>query len=130
ATVPAPPDDTPADLASLARAALDADPARRPQSPEAFRVELAAHVTVVGLFDGADASMKRANDAMAKDGPASAAAYRALVEARFAYRSILEMKPDDLIGLAGSVAWFRWLVERELALWSSLSGIVGCSLRS
>jgi eukaryotic-like serine/threonine-protein kinase len=118
-TVPPLRGDVPSDLAGLARAALDGDPAMRPPSAEAFRTALAAHLTLRAadrLVRSADAAIARANDAAAREGPASATAYRALVEARFALRSALELRPGDARAIERSDACVRSLCEREIAL--------------
>jgi heme/copper-type cytochrome/quinol oxidase subunit 4 len=116
-----PPPSGPADLVDLALASLSVDPASRPESAEAFRVALARWLATRELdvlLEAAHAARTRAAELSASEGKTSVAVFRALIEARFALHSALEMKADDPRVKRELDACLGALADRELALGS------------
>ena len=113
--------DVPAELVALVRVAMARDRAARLPSAEAFREGLAQYLIsreVDVIVSDARASYARAEASMLTEGPASATAFRTLVEARFGLASAHRMRPGDL-GIATQLdATVTKLVEHELALHS------------
>lgn len=117
--VPPLPADAPADLAALVKSALARSPDQRLGSAELFREALARFLVsrqAEVLAADARAALARAERAIAAEGPGSAEAYRALVEARFGLTSAQRMRPGDERLEAEAELVIARLVERELAL--------------
>jgi serine/threonine-protein kinase len=119
-----PPPEGPSDLVELATHALALDPERRPESAEAFRVALVRHLAtrdIDALVEEASTSRSRAIGLREREGEASVAVFRALIEARFAMHTALTMRADDPRVRAELDACLIALAERDLALGSIAS---------
>jgi hypothetical protein len=115
---PALPPEAPRELVLLVRRAMAPAPSDRIESAEAFREALARYLTSreadLVLAEGR-AALARAEAIIAKDGAEAPDAFRALIEARFAFASTFRSRADEesRVALDGCLTL---LVERELAL--------------
>ena len=116
------PEDAPSDLANLVRHAMALSPEDRLASAEAFREGLQRFLAsreVDRAVAEARAALARAREEIAKDGPESLQAFRALIEARVTLVGARRARPRDEAIQADLDACVRHLVERELALRSA-----------
>jgi serine/threonine-protein kinase len=116
------PEDAPSDLANLVRHAMALSPDDRLASAEAFREGLQRFLAsreVDRAVAEARAALDRAREEIAKDGPESLQAFRALIEARVTLVGARRARPRDGAIQADLDACVRHLVERELALRSA-----------
>jgi hypothetical protein len=114
-------DSVPAELATLVRTAMASRIDDRTASAEAFRIELVRFLRMRDaerVATAAREAIARAEALLARDGPASADAYEAMIEARFGLASALETRPDDAGFRSELDACNARLAERELALGS------------
>jgi serine/threonine-protein kinase len=116
------PEDAPSDLANLVRRAMALSSEDRLASAEAFREGLQRFLAsreVDRAVAEARAALARARAEIAKDGPESLQAFRALIEARVTLVGARRARPRDEAIQADLDACVRHLVDRELALRSA-----------
>ena len=121
--VPVFPAEVPPELADLSRHAMAVAPQDRVSSAEAFREGLTRFLAsreVERAVAEARLTLARARQLIAREGPASLDAFRALIEARLIFVSACRSRPRDetlCADLDGSIVH---LVERELGLRSPI----------
>ncbi len=117
------PESAPSELADLVRRAMATAPADRIVSAEAFREGL-AHFLAACEVDRAVAearvALSQARASIERDGPQSIDAFRALIEARFAFGSAHRGRPADAAVRQDLDACIVHLVQREIALRSPI----------
>ncbi len=118
-TIPELPDSVSPDLARLVRASLARERDDRPPSADAFRLALTqffvARDAEIVARDAREAT-RRARELVTEEGPASANAFRFLIEARFGFAAALRLLPHDTTLHAELQASITRLVERDVAV--------------
>ncbi len=112
------PDEAPRELVQLVRSAMESDPEDRLESAEAFREGLARYLVTreaERVHQEGLAALARAEGIIGSEGPAAPAAFRALIEARFALSSTLRASASS--ESRGELdRCLEHLVEREIVL--------------